>query len=57
MWQIDKECYVQRHGLNPADDCSLLIFFSEVNYTDKYLWLISKPWFLFYRAGISLMMH
>ncbi|XP_044174948.1 alpha-1,6-mannosylglycoprotein 6-beta-N-acetylglucosaminyltransferase A-like isoform X1 [Acropora millepora] len=29
-WQVDKDCYVRRNRINPADDCSLLIFFSEV---------------------------
>ena len=31
MWSSDRKCYVDRHGIDPRDDCSLLIFFSEVN--------------------------
>ena len=31
MWSSDRKCYVDRHGVDPRDDCSLLIFFSEVN--------------------------
>ncbi|KAK2568382.1 hypothetical protein P5673_007411 [Acropora cervicornis] len=29
-WQANKDCYVRRNRINPANDCSLLIFFSEV---------------------------
>lgn len=31
LWSVDRDCYVRRHGINPADDCTILIFFSEVN--------------------------
>ena len=31
MWSSHRKCYVDRHGIDPRDDCSLLIFFSEVN--------------------------
>ena len=32
FWFYDRKCYVDRHGVDPRDDCSLLIFFSEVNW-------------------------
>lgn len=31
MWSTDRKCYVDRHGIDPTDDCNMLLFFSEVN--------------------------
>ncbi|XP_020612669.1 alpha-1,6-mannosylglycoprotein 6-beta-N-acetylglucosaminyltransferase A-like [Orbicella faveolata] len=39
MWSSDRKCYVDRHGIDPRDDCSLLIFFSEVE-----KWCPLLPW-------------
>ena len=30
MWSIDRECYVNQHGVDPRDNCNMLIYFSEV---------------------------
>lgn len=39
MWSVNRGCYVDRHGINPADDCTLLQFFSEVE-----AWCPILPW-------------
>ncbi|CAH3195629.1 unnamed protein product, partial [Porites evermanni] len=39
MWSIDRECYVNQHGVDPRDNCNLLIYFSEVE-----KWCPMLPW-------------
>lgn len=41
MWSTDRKCFVDRHGIDPRDDCSLLLFFSEVN-TSHYKYSMTK---------------
>ncbi|XP_073232233.1 alpha-1,6-mannosylglycoprotein 6-beta-N-acetylglucosaminyltransferase B-like [Porites lutea] len=39
MWSIDRECYVNQHGVDPRDNCNMLIYFSEVE-----KWCPMLPW-------------
>jgi len=39
LWTTNKACYVDRHGMDPRDDCSILVFLSEVE-----AWCPILPW-------------
>ena len=38
LWSTDRKCYVDRHGIDPSDDCSMLLFFSEVIHITNTAW-------------------
>lgn len=54
MWSSDRKCYVDRHGIDPRDDCSLLIFFSEVN-TAHYKYSMSKEENMYLPSCLTLL--
>ncbi|XP_068704283.1 alpha-1,6-mannosylglycoprotein 6-beta-N-acetylglucosaminyltransferase A-like isoform X2 [Montipora foliosa] len=39
LWTTNKACYIDRHHMDPKDDCSILIFLSEVE-----AWCPILPW-------------
>ncbi|XP_073232225.1 alpha-1,6-mannosylglycoprotein 6-beta-N-acetylglucosaminyltransferase A-like [Porites lutea] len=39
IWSKNRECYVNQHGVDPKDNCNLLIYFSEVE-----KWCPTLPW-------------
>ena len=54
LWSTDRKCYVDRHGIDPSDDCSMLLFFSEVN-SSHYEYSVTKNEIIFLSSRLPFL--